>query len=274
MNFNVYIIIIITIVIGLFLSFCMSTDETKDEQYSKDESIINIINPIDGTDMLWVDNDFTKNNWPDPIYQAEQKRASLKYILERGDGVLDIGAHIGDYSIPMALALKNKGREDIMVYSIDPDSDKCKFIQKVAMLNNLQNINIICTGISDKIGMYKVVDSTTRGANTGASEWIPCEKDCVQFTTLDTLYKQGRIGSIGFFWLDAENMEQYILRGGKEYLTKFKPYILMEYWPTTFNNTELVDNDIFIDIFNSYGIQISDKKDDNFDDYLLKFIQN
>ena len=289
MNKNGFIIIIVVVVVLVILGIvagCMRgrnrRRRVEREGYAKHEKkyIITIKNPIDGTDMLWINNEFTKNNWPGPHFQVEQKKESLKYILERGRGVLDIGAHIGDYSIPLALALKNKSREDIIVYAIDPSPDKCNFMKEVTKLNGLNNIKVICKGVSDKIGKYSISNisdgaSADSGApdgeyNSGWSEWKP-DKNGMLFTTLDKLYKEGEIGEIGFFWLDAELMEPLILRGGREYLTTFKPYILMEYHSHKFDDTSLEDNKTFINIFEECGIKISDKQN-NFDDILLEFI--
>ena len=70
-------------------------------------------------------NDFSKNNWPNPAHQEKQKKFSLKYVLEKGKGVLDIGAHLGDFGISLAIALKNLNRTDIKVYCIEPTYEKC-----------------------------------------------------------------------------------------------------------------------------------------------------
>jgi hypothetical protein len=49
----------------------------------KDNEIITIKNPIDSNiSMLWLNNNFTKNNWPGPNFQKHQKKEALKYILE------------------------------------------------------------------------------------------------------------------------------------------------------------------------------------------------
>ena len=128
------------------------------EQFNNKEVIV-IPNPIDSnTSMLWLDNDFTKNNSPGPSFQKEQKKEVLKYILEKGKGVIDCGAHIGDFGICLAVILKTLKRNDIIVYCIEPSKEKCNFMKKVCKLNNLDetNIKIINCGLSDKIGKYSI----------------------------------------------------------------------------------------------------------------------
>lgn len=43
--------------------------------------------------------------------------------LLNGYCVVDGGARIGDLTIPIAHALKSAGREDIVVYAIEPDHE-------------------------------------------------------------------------------------------------------------------------------------------------------
>ena len=213
--------------------FVYAIGNERKENYSEGLSdIVELPNPIDNKPMKWFDNEFTRKNFPGPGFSNEQKKNSLDYILRKRKGVLDTGAHIGDYGVSLAIALKRMNVENIPVYCIDPSEDKCNFMRKVSILHGLtdKEIKIICCGISDKESKYFVNDTNIeiRGTNTGGWNWIPNEKG-VRFTTLDHLWNMGVIGEIGFFWLDAQWMEPFILKGGLKYLKHCKPYILMEY---------------------------------------------
>ena len=255
-----------------------------------EKEIIVINNPVEPKiKMLWLDNTFTKNNFPGPEFQNKQKKNALKYILEKGKGVIDCGAHIGDFGICLAIVLKTIKRSDIMVYCIDPSIEKCNFMKKVCMLNNLsdKNIKILNYGLSDKIGKYSIGSKNrdgdgTKPSNTGGWEWIKDENG-IEFKTLDFLYEKQIINEIGFFWMDAQWMEDVIIRGGSLFLNKCKPYILMEYFPVTKfypNGTakkfrqgtkdELKKDKHYEKLFSETGIKISDKGDE-FDDILLEF---
>lgn len=254
------------------------------------DDVIEINNPIDNEPMLWYNNEFTINNWPDPNFQKKQKHHSLKYVLKKGLGVIDTCAHIGDYGLPLAKALINLNRGDIIVYCIEPTPSKCEFMENVKTINNLYNVKIICKGLYDKIGTFSVPNfgfaGTNKGKNTGALQWTP-DKNGLEFTTLDHLYKSKEIGEIGFLWLDAQWSEEYILRGAKKYLRTCKPYILMEYWPVTKyhsdgktilnaapgNKTKLLNDKVFKKIFQENDIFISNEKNE-FDYILLEFYKN
>lgn len=254
----------------------------------KKEEIISIVNPIDpNISMLWISNDFTKKNWPDPAFQQNQKKESLKYILEKGKGVIDCGAHIGDFGVCLAVILKNIKRSDITVYCIDPSEEKCNFMKQVCLLNNLDdtNIKIINCGLSDINGKYSI-DSFSKemlGNNTGGWEWIR-DDNGTEFKTLDYLYEKKIIDEIGFFWMDAQWMEPFIIKGGSKFLTACKPYILMEYDPptqlhpsgSTKNHRkgarkELENDPKFKTLFSKLDIKISNKGYE-LDDILLEFV--
>lgn len=257
------------------------------DNYSK---IINIKNPIDDSILKWHDSEFVKNNRPHPNHQCNQKRNSFKYVLEKGKNVIDAGAHIGDYGICLAQALKNVGREDLIVYCIEPTKSKCDFMLEICKLNDLKNIKIICKGLSDRIGKFSVTKYGMGGGphinskNTGAWQLIPDENG-IEFTTLDNLKEEGILDNIGFFWLDAQWMEEQVLKGGEKLLKSCKPYILMEYWQvyeycedsvsikrsSRSNRTKLSKDKRFTSIFENFGIKISDKGHDEFDDILLEF---
>jgi len=250
---------------------------------------INTKNPIDDSDFFWIDNSFLKNNQPGLNFETLQKKHSLKYILNKGYGVLDAGSHIGDYGIPLAHALRNLNREDIMVYCIDPCSKKCQYMLDVIKLNKLSNIKVLNYGLSDNKSHYSICKQgrggeESQGVNSGAWQYKP-DPNGSQFTTLDDLYDQNLIGPIGFFWLDAQWMEINVLKGGIKYLSKYKPYILMEYWPVysylkdgvSVNLTDrgtvaqLQKDPIFQDFFKKISIEIDEHQDPSFHDILLKF---
>ena len=256
-------------------------------------------NPIDYSNMLWLDNKYTKKNQPGLRWQVRQKRYSLKYVLEKGKGVIDCGAHIGDYGIPLAIALRNINRNDIMIYCIDPSKDKCNFMRYMCVLNNLDEsrIKIIHKGLADKKGKFKLALESEKTVdiesqkkygknvkyinNTGGWQWKK-DKDGIDFTTLDDLYKTKVIGEIGFFWMDVQWTEYNVIKGGINYFKKCKPYILMEYEPAIsyYNNgivklykqgtrEELKKDKKYMDLFKQIGIKISNKGTE-FDDILLE----
>ena len=189
-------------------------------------------NPLDNSDMIWEYSEFTQKNWPDPDYDIQEKQKIYEMSKKNkfGYGVIDVGAHIGDLAIPLAMALSNTGRSDIIIYAIDPTKEKCDFMKKIVDKNKITNIVIIHAGLSDKKEYleHKPVSDN----NTGATIWdINSDTDNNLFVTLDSLFLNGVIGPIGLYHIDVEGHEEKVLIGSRQVINKFNPIVCIE----TFN---------------------------------------
>lgn len=194
-------------------------------------TIAEIVNPINNGKMYFEKSAFVTNNYPGITYEIKEKRAiyNMALNLKKGYGIIDVGAHIGDLSIPLAKALTDIGREDIIVYAIDPTVHKCDFIEKMAIVNSLSNISVINCGLSNKYSEFS--PNKNKDNNTGATVWKESEnKNSVKFYPLDTLYKEGKIGPIGLYHIDVEGHEADVILGSKKVISMFQPIILMEIW--------------------------------------------
>ena len=88
--------------------------------------------------MLWYNNEFTTKNRPNPVYQSKQKHDSLKYVLKNGLGVIDTGAHIGDYGLPLAKALIKyhaNGKKNNPIKNMLKNKIYTHFIPKISSLD-------------------------------------------------------------------------------------------------------------------------------------------
>ena len=195
--------------------------------------IIQEKNPIDGSDMLWEKSKFLDDNWPGLSYDVEEKKMIFELAKnnKRNFGVIDVGAHIGDLAISLALALQNCGREDVMVYAIDPTREKCDFIEKMSIVNAINNIKVLNFGLSDtythKDPIYDIIPH--KGNNTGGTQWE--NKNNTKgtlFVTLDSLVENGKIGPIGLYHIDVEGHEIECLNGSKNLILRDKPILCVE----------------------------------------------
>jgi len=182
--------------------------------------------------LIWLnENDiFMKNNYPSKHsfdYNIKKDILEKSLLLPINSCIIDCGAHIGDGSIPIAHYLKYSGREDIMVYAIDPSKYKCDFINNIIHLNNLKNISVINCGLSKENDEYELSKDWSKIMNTGGMTWK--EGTGMLFDTLDNLVKNKVINhNVGILHLDVEGMEIDVLKGAKNTLLKDKPYLTIE----------------------------------------------
>jgi len=103
------------------------------------------INPIDGSQMLWEKSEYTEKLSPElSSNPAEKKEMFEKYKGVDFKTAVDIeNAHIGDTAIPLALALCNIKRSDILIKAYEQDRDKCDFMEKMVLINHVPNIEIV-----------------------------------------------------------------------------------------------------------------------------------
>jgi len=132
--------------------------------------------------------------------------------------IIDLGAWIGDNSIPWAMNLLSH-----TIYAIDPSPNNIKYIEQMAKANNIQNIKTIQKAIGDKneiIGTNENIDHCSFSKKGGVTK--------VESVTLDYLYGQGQIDNIAYIHLDVEGFEFNVIKGSEKIITLFNPVISYE----------------------------------------------
>lgn len=136
------------------------------------------------------------------------------------NNIIDLGAWIGDNSIPWAKNIKD------IIYSIDPSPENCDFIKKTCELNDINNIKIIQSAISDKNQTLITSDNINHCSfiyNIDKSNSIEVKSVC-----LDFLHENGNINNIGYIHLDVEGMEFLIIKGADKIINMYNPIITFE----------------------------------------------
>lgn len=84
---------------------------------------------------------------------SNMKMRELLKTLKVGSFIVDVGAHVGDTGLYLALHLQRSYPERcIDVIMIEPDHTKVDFVKKAVQLNNLTNCVILNAGVSDHTG--------------------------------------------------------------------------------------------------------------------------
>lgn len=129
---------------------------------------------------------------------------------------VDIGANIGNHSLFMA-------SNGIKVYSFEANRELCEIEAKSIELNGFESlVKVFCIGLSDReeLARFETIDRSNLGGNSltlGSGE-IECKR-------LDDFEFEGKIGVIK---IDVEGMEEKVLLGAKETITKNRPLIYVE----------------------------------------------
>ena len=159
---------------------------------------------------------------------------ALRKFLSPGDVAIDIGAHTGDSTIPIALAVGKQG----CVVALEPNRYVFPVLQKNAVLN-LENTNIIPLPFAatreDAEIEFRYSDSgyCNGGRFEGMSKWLHGHafKLKVQGRNLQSLLQVdylALIPRIRYIKTDTEGYECAVLRSVAQLIAQSKPYLKVE----------------------------------------------
>ena len=120
-----------------------------------------------------------------------------KNIINRDKNIIDLGAWIGDNSLPWAKNING------IVYAIDPSRENCNYIYSMSVYNNINNIKVIKAAISDT---EKIISTDSEDLHHVSFTNNNLLTNKIQSFCLDTLYQQNIIKDIGYIHLDVEGM--------------------------------------------------------------------
>ena len=129
------------------------------------------------------------------------------------DTVIDVGAHIGEYSL---IAMKKMGNTG-QVISIEPLDDGCKWLQNNISINNFTNHNVMQCAVGSKSGLMTLYRNSVNGP-FGYLESIVngkklCESTKVKMTTIDEILEKNNIQNVDMLKIDVEGFEYDVLIG-------------------------------------------------------------
>jgi FkbM family methyltransferase len=178
------------------------------------------------------------------------------YLMDTGvikNNIIDLGAWIGDNTIPWAkrsgsvaslsvaslsvaslsvaslsvasLSVASLSVASLsVVYAIDPSKENCEFIQQMCDHNQLTNVKIFQTAVSNTMELLSTNDDMYHCTFVQGSEG----RNKVNAITLDHLFNTGEIEHIGYIHLDVEGMEYKVILGAEQIIDTCRPIITFE----------------------------------------------
>ena len=157
----------------------------------------------------------------DPERDAKVHKALVHggHELERIEGlpqqmgvVIDVGAHIGTWSIPLA-------ERSAEVHAFEPIDETRSYLEKNIVHNHCSNIVVHSEAVSSDSRKLSV--AVERKSNRGGTSLR--SGDDIESTTLDALFS-----SADFIKIDVEGMEYDVLMGATKLITNAKPILHIE----------------------------------------------
>jgi FkbM family methyltransferase len=142
-----------------------------------------------------------------------------------GETVIDIGAHIGYYTLLFAKCVGETGQ----VVSFEPLPANFVLLQKNAELNHLEQVRVIEMAVFSRTAEL-VISASDDMANPGdASVLSPKSEKTFQVSaiTLDAFVAKAGLKP-DFIKMDVEGAEHDVLVGARETIAKYRPKMLIE----------------------------------------------
>lgn len=150
-------------------------------------------------------------------------------VIHNGDTVIDAGANVGAYSLPIAKSFNGS----VTVHAFEPIPNTFEKLVRNARESKISNgliLNKKALWNKNEILSFHLskehknnIGSFTAGTVSQSLVEVKCET-----TTLDDYVEQNKIHKVDVIKMDIEGAEKFALEGAKETLKKFKPIVFLE----------------------------------------------
>lgn len=157
---------------------------------------------------------FTKITDVGMVFETIYHKQYSRCIINKNDTIIDIGAHIGGFSI-YAADIAKKGK----IYSFEPFPSTFETLKNNVLLNKRKNINLNKLAVSKNIGEFNFYVSKINFAENSLHHKYN-EKITVKTTSLSDIFRKNKIKRCNVLKIDCEGSEYDILFSSTRLLKK------------------------------------------------------
>lgn len=158
-------------------------------------------------------------------YEIEDESMAYQ-LIQDGDTLLDIGAHIGWYTINFAKRFPKSP-----IHSFEPLEETFSILNKNVKRNGVNNVTLHKCGLSNKVHddfLYYFKEGSALTSIANLIDHPAAQKKRCTFKTIDKIAHDLNLQSVDFIKCDAEGSELFIFEGGEETIHKYRPIIFTE----------------------------------------------
>jgi len=158
------------------------------------------------------------------------EKAETEFAIEQarpGTVAIDVGANVGMFTVPLALAVGPSGR----VLTIEPSPENMERLESNLDLNSLENVVVEPIAVGDKSGRLVLQLANDPGFHSTAEIAESRSFDeslTVKAETLDQVWLRAHAPNVTFIKIDTEGSEDAVLRGAEQILRTCQPALLVE----------------------------------------------
>ena len=151
--------------------------------------------------------------------------------LRAGSVAIDVGASLGEWTVPLARAVGPSGR----VVAIEPIPSNCAALTKTLAANALNQVEALCCALGERDledVAFAVPIVGSAGDDTGTAHLGPAgggeQAIRVALRRLDGLVAERRLDRIDLIKIDVEGYERRVLEGAAASIERFRPALVLE----------------------------------------------
>jgi FkbM family methyltransferase len=164
------------------------------------------------------------------LLHPPQLHPALRGFVPAGGTAIDIGANLGEWTVPLARAVGPEGR----LLAIEPAPRAAAALEKTLAANALRQAAVLRCALGEADGSAELAMPLviSARADTGTARVGPAaaghETLEVALSRLDALVALHRLDRIDFIKIDVEGHERRVLDGASESLARFRPVLVVE----------------------------------------------
>jgi FkbM family methyltransferase len=151
-------------------------------------------------------------------------------FLRAGSVVIDLGANIGEWTVPFARAVGATGR----VLAIEPAPRAAAALEMTLAANALRHTEVVRCAVGDRDGTAEFAIPVVASARTDTgtarigSADAGQERLCVPLRAIDSLVLERGLDRLDLVKIDVEGYERRVLDGAAAVLARFRPVLVIE----------------------------------------------
>lgn len=159
--------------------------------------------------------------------------------MPKGGVMFDLGANFGYYAITIASRLQGS----CQIYAFEPNPNTMRRFQTNIALNGIRGVSPLEVGLSDEVGFARIVETPD---HSGAAYLRETAGSGLPTISLDIFCEQNGIDRLDLIKMDIEGAELRALRGAVKTLKRFRPPLLIELNPETFEREGSSTRDVVV----------------------------
>lgn len=157
--------------------------------------------------------------------------AEIQFLCQhagRGSTVIDIGANIGIFAIPLAAAVGPSGK----VLAVEPVAENVRRLEHNLMVNRISHVHIFHCAVGDREGEVQLAVGMDTAYATLIGDLVPgntsLKTERVPQKPIDQLWRSIGSPTVDVVKIDVEGSELSVLKGASELLDRTRPLLMVE----------------------------------------------